>query len=546
MNPFPRHFDAVVIGGGIAGIVTALELLDHGRSVAILERGTPSKLGGQAYEAFGGMWFTGTPIQRSNRIKDSKELATRDWLHAAEFGPEDVWQKKWALSYINEGSDTVYQWLTKELGIRFLPAPGWVERGDYTSGNSVPRYHIMWGSSEKLTRLLVQRLMRHKQRRKLTLVFHHDVQQFIYKNGRVIGCIAENNGIERRFHGRDIVIASGGVTGSEEEVRRLWPNNWPKVPDYILNGSHEYSDGKLHRVAAEDLSANVTHLDAFWNYAAGIHHPYSDRMDPKHGASLIPPRSGLWANCYGRRIGPMPLVSGFDTRHLCQRVCEQDHGYTWQVMNWEIAKRELNISGAIFNTAIRDERKLTFLANLLRVPDDFLKQIEPRSRDIITADTLDELVASMNRLSGHNRIDKAVLEAELTDYDRQLTASDGQVNDDQVRRIVGLRQWKGDRLRICRGQPILDPAAGPLVAIRLHLITRKSLGGINTDLSSRVLRSDGSAIDGLYAVGEASGFGGGGVNGRRSLEGTFLSLCIYNAMKAASAINATYQAETVT
>ncbi len=530
------QYDTVIIGGGIAGIVTAIELLDHGHSVAVIERDKPSKFGGQAIEAFGGMWFVDTPIQRKNRIKDSKRLALRDWFKAAEFDDDDIWQKKWAEAYINEGSDLIYTWLTKDLGIRFLPVPGWVERGDFGAGNSLPRYHVMWGSSEKLARILIRKLTRHKNRQNLTLYFHHNVTGFLEKDGKVIGCTAINNGEVREFLGDHVVIAAGGVTGNEEEVRRLWPGDWPPAPDYILNGSHEFSDGKLHKIAHRDLAAHVTNLGKFWNYAAGIHHPFSDRKDPKHGASLIPPRSGLWTDYAGRRIGPMPLISGYDTRNLCLRVCEQDKGYTWQIMNWKIAKRELNISGAIFNETIRDERKLKFFLDVITAPDRFLKKVTPFSKDILVADDLVTLAKKMNDLTGEACIERQTLEEELTDYDQQLTANDIFANDDQVKRIISLRKWKGDKLRLCRKQAILDKNAGPLVAIRLHLITRKSLGGINTDLSSRVLKADGTVIDGLYAVGEASGFGGGGINGKRSLEGTFLSLCLYNAKKAAAHI----------
>lgn len=536
------EYDVVIIGGGIAGIVTAIELLDQGMTVAIIERDKPSNLGGQAKEAFGGMWFVDTPLQRKNNIKDSKDLAKEDWFATAEYSDTDIWPKKWANAYIEEGSDFVYNWL-QDLGMSFIPAPGWVERGNFTPGNSLPRYHIIWGTSEKLARTLVTRLERHKKNKNLKLFFNHEVEHFIEKDGTAVGCTARNKGNLFNFYGKYVIISSGGVTGSEEKVRQLWPKEWPKAPEYILNGSHPFSDGKVHDLASNELAADVTNVGNFWNYAAGIHHPYSERSDANHGASLIPPRSGLWADRKGKRIGPMPLISGFDTRDLCINVCKQDKGYTWQIMNWKIAKRELAISGSIFNEAIRYEKKIKLVADLITAPDTFLKKIVKLSKDFVVADELTDLVSQMNNLTNDESIDEATLKQQLESYDRQLDIKSGFSNDDQVRRVQNLSQWKGDKFRLATGQKILDSSAGPLVAIRMHLLTRKSLGGIKTNLASQVLKKDDTPIDGLYAIGEASGFGGGGINGKRSLEGTFLSLCIFNGIKAANHIKKQHQEE---
>lgn len=534
-QPNSESSDVVIIGGGIAGIVTAISLLDHGHRVAILERGGMSTFGGQAKEAFGGMWFVDTPIQRAHGVRDSKEIALQDWLSAAEFGSEEKWQRAWAEAYVNEGSSRVYEWLGG-LGIKFLPAPAWTERGEYLPGNSLPRYHVMWGTSEKLVRILINKLIRHKNNANLVSYFYHDVVGFIREGERVVGCRAKVHGVERSFFAKKVVIASGGVTGNLDKVREYWPEDWPSPPGHMLNGSHKYSDGKVHDLAASELGAKVSGLGNFWNYPAGIHHPYAKNKDHLNGASVAPSRTAMWVDSSGKRIGPQPLVSGFDTRSLCLSVCQQKDDYTWHIMNWKIAKKEFNISGAIFNETIRDEKKIQFIKDIFTAPDNFFSKMAGLSEDIIIADDISGLVKNMNSLVGRYAINEDLLKSEIKKYDQQLSIKSNFVSDDQVRRLSSIRSWKADKMRICQGQRILDDNAGPLVAVRLHLITRKSLGGITTDLSSCVIGKNGERIKDLYAVGEASGFGGGGVNGKRSLEGTFLSLCIFNAMNASESI----------
>jgi predicted oxidoreductase len=320
-----------------------------------------------------------------------------------------------------------------------------------------------------------------------------------------------------------VVIAAGGINGDVERVRRHWHADWGEPPPVILNGSHRFADGRLHD-AAEAAGARVTHLDWQWNYAAGIRH-WRPRK-PGHGLSLIPPRSALWLNARGERIGPMPLVAGYDTHDLVAKVCAGPGGYSWQLLNRRIALKELAVSGAELNPAIRDRRRLRFALDLLFGNRWLYGELVRNSEDFVVADTLPELVDRMNALNGDAAVELASVEAAVARYDGAIARGERFHNDEQLRRIAFLRRWPADRLRTCRFQRILDPAAGPLLAIREFIISRKSMGGIQTDLACRVLDRAGEPIEGLYAAGEAAGFGGGGMNGMRALEGTFLGGCL--------------------
>jgi predicted oxidoreductase len=268
-----------------------------------------------------------------------------------------------------------------------------------------------------------------------------------------------------------------------------------------------------------------------WNYAAGVAYPSPHFAG--HGLSLIPTRSALWLEPTGRRIGPVPLVTGFDTCAMVAQIARSGWPHTWQVLNRRIARRELAASGAEHNPLIRERRALPFLWQMLSGRGPLIDELLRTCPDFVQAGSLPELVERMNALSGEYRIDAELMAREIGEYDAQIARGPRFHNDDQLRRIAHLRQWLGDRVRTCKFQQILDPAAGPLIAIRCRLLVRKSMGGIQTDLNSRVLDATGVPIAGLYAVGEAAGFGGGGLNGQSSLEGTFLSGCILTARNAA-------------
>lgn len=528
------HHDVLVVGGGLAGVVTALQLLRAGRRVALVDRDTPERFGGLALWAFGGMALVGTPLQAKARIKDSPELALADWQRFGELDPTDTWPQQWARYYVEHSRAQVYDWLLGE-GIRFMPTVNLVERGRHSDGNSVPRYHIVWGSSRHMTQTLIAAL-RQAAPDRLTLLHRHRVTALDMRGGRVSGALAidEDSGAEVQLQADAVVLAMGGINGSHEEARRNWPAGRP-LPASMLNGAHPFADGRLHHWAAEHAGAQITHAGEMWNYAAGIPHPFPHF--PGHGLSLIPCKSALWLDHTGRRIGPEPLVTGFDTHWLCQQVAAQPRPWTWQLLNWRIAAKEFAISGAEHNARIRDRQFLRFLKETLLGNHRLVRQMQRQSPQFLVADTLAELAGKMNQLTASHDIDPAVLQATADAFDAHFTQGQPE-QDEQVRRILQAREWGPDKLRTCKPAPLQLKGAGPFIAIQTQLITRKSLGGLQTDLQSRALDAAGQPIAGLYCVGEAAGFGGGGASGKRSLEGTFLPGCILTAQAAARAIAA--------
>ncbi len=516
--------DVVVIGAGIAGVAAAIDLLDRGRRVLLLDRDAEANMGGLAKESFGGIWFAGTPLQKRYGIRDGAVQGLRDWHAFAEFGADDHWPRAWAEAYVHRANEEIFDWL-KRIGVEFMPMPLWVERGLYTPGNSVPRWHIVWGTGHELAVQLNRHLLAHPRRALLELRFDHRVESLVSGNGRVTGCrgTLEGSGVEFEASGESVIVASGGINGDLERVKRHWHADWSRPPDTLLNGSHKYADGRLHDAAAA-LGARITHLDWQWNYAAGVHH-WKPRK-PSHGLSLVPPKSALWLNWRGERIGPMPLVTGYDTHDLVARICAEERAYSWQLLNRRIALKELAISGGEFNPAFRDKKRLAVARDMLIGNRWLYDEVTGNCPDVVVADTLPELVEKMNALCGDRSVDLAAITEAATSYDSRIDAGPRFHDDDQLRRIEFARRWIGDRLRTCKFQKILDPKAGPLVAIREFIISRKSMGGLQTDLDSRVLDGTGQPIPGLYAAGESAGFGGGGMNGKRGLEGTFLGGCL--------------------
>ncbi len=533
-----NNTDIAIIGGGIAGITLALELLERGeqRRITIIDAQDEKNFGGLAKSAFGGMMMVDTPIQRKSGINDSPELALRDWYNFAEFGEGDHWPKIWAKYYVDNVTPLVHDWI-KELGVKFLPAVQWVERGLYQPGNSVPRYHILFGTAQHLINTLIKRLKTAaSQGGRLTLLFNHQVKNLTMDDGQIIGIEGHDIKSDQNFSitANITIIATGGIGGNHDKVTQNWPRQSGNPPDKMLNGCHPTADGQMHD-QIKTLGGQVTHLDKMWNYAAGIDHPHPKFNN--HGLSLVPTRSSLWLNHKGQRIGPQPLISGFDTYDLCQQVSAQEKPWSWHVMNWKIASRELAISGAEHNPDLRDRKFLKLVFKLLLADDSLVRQMVSTSDDFIVANSLSELTQKMNDLTDKSYISESVMEQQIAEYDNRLSRGPKFHNDDQIRRIAQLRAWSGDKIRTCKFQQILDPKAGPLLAIRTHLITRKTLGGIQTNLDCAVLKSDGRPLAGLYAIGEAAGFGGGGASGKRSLEGTFLSGCILTARRAATVIH---------
>jgi uncharacterized protein len=524
----------VVIGAGIAGMVTALELLDQGRRVTLLDRCHPHELGGLAREAFGGMFMVDTPEQRRSGIRDSVKLALEDWLRIAEFEPEDVWPRRWAEQYVARARDEVGGWLRRH-NVGFFPVVNWAERGVYGEGNSVPRFHLTWGCGQGLVDGVRDSIEGHPRRGDLDLRFRTRVTELVEQGGGVTGCraVPEDGGEEFELEAEAVVVAAGGVGGNLELVRREWPADLGSPPENLLMGSHYYADAAMHE-EVKRVGGNVTHISRMWNYADAVRHPKPRR--PLHGVKLIPPRSGLLLDPGGRRYGPVPVIPTFDARHALERICEDERKYSWLVCNWKIARRELDVSGSEHNPHIREKRPARFIAGVLLGKPTLVRYFAERCPDFVTASSLGELARRMNEVTGDEALDASAMEQEVRRYDDTIDRGKGLFNDDQLRRIAQLRNWRGDRLRTARFQKIVDDKAMPLLAIRLQVMARKSLGGIQTDLGCRVLRPEGEAIPGLYAVGEAAGFGGGGLHGKRSLEGTFLGACVLTGRVAAQTI----------
>ncbi|HEY7831366.1 MAG TPA: FAD-binding dehydrogenase [Solirubrobacteraceae bacterium] len=551
--------DAIVVGAGLAGLVCTLELLRGGHSVLLLDRCRPEEVGGLAREAFGGMFMVDSPEQRRSRIPDSERVALEDWLRVAELDPEDEWPRRWAEQYVTRARDDVGGWL-REIGVRFFPVVNWAERGNFGDGNTVPRFHLTWGTGKALVSAVWDAINSHPQRGALDVRFGARVSELVIEHGHAVGARVvgqDSDTAATREAGQDkegqykegqykegeyevratraVVVAAGGIGGNLEIVRREWPTErLGDAPRHILMGSHLYADGALHEEVTR-VGGNVTHLSRMWNYADAVRHPNPQREH--HGLKLIPPRSGIMLNPDGHRYGPVPVMPTYDAYAALERMCEDSRKYSWLICNWKIAKRELDVSGSQHNPHLREKRRVRFLLSVLLGKPNLVRHFLEGSPDFVAATSLDELAVKMNEVSGEEAIDPEVLSAEIGRYDEAIARGKGLFNDDQLRRIGQLRNWRGDRLRTCAFQRIVDAKAMPLLAIRLQPMARKSLGGIQTDLGCRVLRAqDGEPIPGLYAVGEAAGFGGGGVHGKRSLEGTFLGGCVFTGRLAAAAI----------
>ena len=528
--------DVVIAGGGLAGLATAHEALDRGLRVLVLDRDSEDRLGGLAKRSFGGVMFVDTPHQRKLGINDTPELAWADWQSFADFGDDDEWPRRWAKTYVERSTELIFDWLTGH-GIKFLPVVNWAERGLFRPGNSVPRWHIAWGTGFAIIESLVAALENHPKRDKLEIHYGHRVERLLIEAGHVVGCAGcfEDDGGDFEARADHVVLASGGICGGDlSKVKANWYAPWGKPPSTLLNGSHRFADGLLHDEAAKHDAA-LTHLDKQWHYAAGVHSRESD--SPNDGISLVPPRSALWLDARGRRFGPVPLMGYTDTRWVVEQICRTPEQYSWQVLNWKIAIKELAVSGCDYMTAFRHKRKLQLIRQVVFGNKELASRLIEECEDFVVADSMPELMDKMDALSLEGvTIDREGMVADVQAYDEQIARGSRYFNDDQLCRIANFRQYKGDRLRTCAFQAIDDTKARPLIAIREFILSRKSLGGLQTDLQSRVFDTSGEPISGLYAVGETAGFGGGGIHGKGSLEGTFLGSCVITGRLAGRAI----------
>jgi predicted oxidoreductase len=544
--------DVVVVGAGLAGLVATAELADAGKRVVVLDQEPEASFGGQAWWSFGGLFLVDSPEQRRLRVHDSLELARQDWFGTAGFDrAEDHWPRLWAEGYLQFAAGEKRAWL-RQQGVGFFPVVGWAERGGYTAtghGNSVPRFHIVWGTGPGLLAPFARRVRAAVEEGRVELRFRHRVDGLDVTGGTVTGvrgAVLEPSDAARgaassrvevgAFEGaaQAVVVTSGGIGGNHDLVRENWPARLGPAPKRLLSGVPAHVDGRM-LLATQAAGASVVNSDRMWHYTEGIvnHTPVWER----HGIRILPGPSSLWLDATGTRL-PVPLFPGFDTLGTLAHIGTTGYEHTWFLATHKIVEKEFALSGSEQNPDLtgRDVRLL-----LQRVKAGVAAPVRAfleRGEDFVVADTLPEIVAGMNRITGGTpTVDLATVEREVTARDREI--GNAFTKDLQVTAIRGARKYLGDKLiRVAPPHRLLDPQAGPLIAVRLNLLTRKSLGGLETDLDGRVLRPGGEVFPGLYAAGEVAGFGGGGMHGYRSLEGTFLGGCLFSGRVAGRSVAA--------
>jgi predicted oxidoreductase len=532
--------DAIVVGAGLAGLVAAAEFADAGRKVIVLDQEPEGSLGGQAFWSFGGLFFVDSPEQRRMRVRDSRDLALQDWLGSAGFDrDEDHWPRRWAEAYVDFAAGEKRAWLRAQ-GLKIFPIVGWAERGGYLAtghGNSVPRFHVTWGTGPGVIEPFVRRVREAESRGLVSFRFRHRVTALTKTGGTVDGVrgdilepsdAARGTASSRRLAGsfalgaQAIIVTSGGIGGNHELVRRHWPKRLGEPPRHMISGVPEHVDGLMLDVV-KACGGNIINSDRMWHYPEGIQN-YAPIWS-RHGIRILSGPSPLWLDARGRRL-PVPLFPGFDSLGALAHITREGHDHSWFLLNERIIAREFALSGSEQNPDLTERSIKLVLGRIGKGAPDPVRRFMERGADFVIRKTLPELVAGMNQLGG-NLIDAAELEREIVARDRAIDNTFGK--DAQVIAIRAARQYLGDKLiRVAKPHKILDPAAGPLIAVKLSVLTRKTLGGLQTDLSSRVLQPDGAPLPGVYAAGEVAGFGGGGVHGYRALEGTFLGGCIFS------------------
>ena len=535
--------DVIIVGAGLAGLVAACELVDRGKRVLIVDQENGANLGGQAFWSFGGLFFVDSPEQRRLGVHDSHELALQDWLGTAAFDrQEDYWPRQWAHAYVDFAAGEKRSWL-RARGLKIFPLVGWAERGGYGAqghGNSVPRFHITWGTGPAIVEIFARRLVEHPNVR---FAHRHQVDELIVEGAAVTGIrgtvlepSSEARGVkssrnaigEFEFRAQAVIVTSGGIGGNHDMVRANWPTRMGRAPERMLTGVPAHVDGRMIAIT-EKTGARVINRDRMWHYTEGITN--YDPIWPMHGIRIIPGPSSLWLDATGKRL-PVPLYPGFDTLGTLEYIAKSGYDYTWFVLNAKIIGKEFGLSGQEQNPDLtgRSVRQLMASRAGSGAPGPVQAFVD-KGVDFVTANSLRDLVSAMNALPDVAALDYATVADEVTARDREVVNKF--TKDGQITAIRAAREYLGDKLgRVVPPHPLVDPKAGPLIAVKLHILTRKTLGGLETDLDSRVLKADGTPLDGLYAAGEVAGFGGGGVHGYRALEGTFLGGCIFSGRAA--------------
>lgn len=540
--------DVIVVGAGLAGLTAAAELADAGRRVVLLDQEPEQSLGGQAFWSFGGLFLVDSPEQRRMGVRDSAELAMQDWTGTAGFDrSEDAWPRRWAEAYVDFAAGEKRSWLHQQ-GIRFFPLVGWAERGGYLAdghGNSVPRFHITWGTGPGVVAPFERRVREAAERGLVSLRFRHRVDELVVTGGTVTGVrgavLAPSDVRRGEASGREavgdfelsaqaVIVTSGGIGANHDLVRRNWPERLGTPPRHMLSGVPEHVDGRMLAIT-EEAGGRVVNPDRMWHYTEGIQN--WDPVWSRHGIRILPGPSSLWLDATGRRL-PAPYFPGFDTLGTLEHIMRSGHEYTWFVLSQRIIEKEFALSGSEQNPDLTGKDLGLVLKRVLPGAPGPVEAFKRNGADFAVADRLPELIRKMRAIAGDDVLDADTVTREVVARDREMVNTF--TKDLQVTAIHGARNYRGDRLaRVASPHQILDPKAGPLIAVRLHVLTRKSLGGLHTDLDARVLRADGTPLPGVYAAGEVAGFGGGGVHGYRALEGTFLGGCLFSGRTAGRA-----------
>lgn len=545
--------DVVVVGAGLAGLVAAAEIADAGRRVVVLDQEGEQSLGGQAWWSFGGLFLVDSPEQRRMGVKDSLDLALQDWFGSAQFDrPEDAWPRRWAEAYVRFAAGEKRSWL-RGMGVRFFPVVGWAERGDGRAdghGNSVPRFHIVWGTGPGVVAPFERRVREHVAAGRVTLRFRHRVDELVTADGAVVGvrgAVLEPTSVERgRPSSRDVVgdfeltaqavvVTSGGIGGDHDLVRRAWPERLGTPPRRMVAGVPAHVDGRMLAIT-QAAGGAVINGDRMWHYTEGLRN--WDPVWENHGIRILPGPSSLWLDAAGNRL-PAPCFPGFDTLGTLRHLRSTGYDYSWFVLTQRIIEKEFALSGSEQNPDLTGKDLRLLLERLRPGAPGPVTAFRDRGEDFVVARTLEDLVAGMNRIADPDvpPLDPAAVRTVVEQRDREMANPFSK--DAQVVALRAARAYRGDRLvRVARPHRILDPAAGPLIAVRLNVLTRKTLGGLHTDLQGRVLGAAGEPVPGLYAAGEVAGFGGGGMHGYNALEGTFLGGCLFSGRAAGRAVAA--------
>ncbi|WP_342319338.1 FAD-binding dehydrogenase [Corynebacterium mayonis] len=537
--------DVIVVGSGLSGMVAGYEAARAGRKVVFVEQESKANLGGQAFWSLGGLFLVDSPEQSLMKVKDSEELAWVDWLNSADYDDEehDNWPRRWGREFVRFATHEMRDYL-KGLGLRVLPTIGWAERGSGDAsghGNSVPRFHVTWGTGPEVVRVFADPLRAFEAEGRVEFRFRHRVDDIIVENGAAVGVrgvqLVEDTGARAEasssdelaafeLRGAAIVIATGGIGGNLEKVRRSWPEDrWGPCPDNMVTGVPAYVDGRGIDIASE-AGARLVNTDRMWHYPEGMIN--WDPIWPGHGIRIIPGPSALWLDASGKRL-PAHLFPGSDNLAALSHIGRTGYGYSWFILNQAIADKEFIFSGSEQNPDLTDKSLKKLAGKLGPGTAAPIKAFQNNGVDWVTASTLDELIEGMNAL-GEVTLDAELVRRQIIDRDAQMMNPFSK--DIQVNYIRMARNFLGDKIvRVHPPHRLLDETKGPLIAVRLHILTRKTLGGIETDLAGRALTADGSVFEGLYACGEAAGFGGGGMHGKNALEGTFLGGCIHSGKR---------------